>query len=216
MRERIEGIYPDFTEDDYIVSRPKVPNYAARRGPGGKNRPILDAERMTICMLRGKGLTEHEIGEKLGRPQQSINNVLRAAEKAAKAMGLNYDWRSDLKEKSIFALRNALTDKTDPYKAGALGKDTLKGLGEFEQEGAVNFAAMINAVPEGASGVERKLHMPPSVISQIAADANVKSLVLSHRMMRTLGKEDQTQAEIRKHYSGPLAFANDLDCFPVK
>ena len=73
-----------------------------------------------------------------------------------------------------------------------------------------------NAVPEGASGVERKLHMPPSVIGQIAADANVKSLVLSHRMMRTLGKEDQTQAEIRKHYSGPLAFANDLDCFPVK
>ena len=73
-----------------------------------------------------------------------------------------------------------------------------------------------NAVAEGATGVERKLHMPPSRIGQIAADANVKSLVLSHRMMRTLGKEDQTQAEIRKHYSGPLAFANDLDCFAVK
>jgi len=73
-----------------------------------------------------------------------------------------------------------------------------------------------NAVPEGATGVERKLHMPPSVIGQIAADAHVKNLVLSHRMLRTLGKEDQTQAEIRKHYSGPLTFANDLDCFPVK
>ena len=73
-----------------------------------------------------------------------------------------------------------------------------------------------NAVPEGAVGVERRLHMPPSVIGQIAADANVKSLVLSHRMLRTLGNEDQTQAEIRKRYSGPIAFANDLDCFPVK
>jgi len=73
-----------------------------------------------------------------------------------------------------------------------------------------------NAVPEGATGVERQLHMPPSVIGQIAADAHVKSLVLSHRMLRTLGKEDQTQAEIKKRYSGPLAFANDLDCFPVK
>lgn len=72
-----------------------------------------------------------------------------------------------------------------------------------------------NAVPEGASGVERRLHMPPSVIGQIAGDANVKSLVLSHRMLRTLGKEAQTQSEIRKRYSGPLAFANDLDCFPV-
>lgn len=73
-----------------------------------------------------------------------------------------------------------------------------------------------NAVPEGAKGVERSLHMPPSVIGQIAAHAHVKSLVLSHRMLRTLGKEDQTQAEIKKSYSGPLHFANDLDCFPLR
>ena len=73
-----------------------------------------------------------------------------------------------------------------------------------------------NAVPEGAIGVERRLHMPPSVIGQIAADAGVKHLVLSHRMLRTLGKEDQTRSEIRKRYAGPLDFANDLDCFPVQ
>jgi ribonuclease BN (tRNA processing enzyme) len=73
-----------------------------------------------------------------------------------------------------------------------------------------------NAVPEGATGIERRLHMPPSVIGQIADSAHVKSLVLSHRMLRTLGKETETQAEIRKRYSGPIAFANDLDCFPVR
>jgi ribonuclease BN (tRNA processing enzyme) len=73
-----------------------------------------------------------------------------------------------------------------------------------------------NAVPEGATGVERRLHMPPSVIGQISESAHVKNLVLSHRMLRTLGKETETQAEIRKHYSGPITFANDLDCFPVK
>ena len=73
-----------------------------------------------------------------------------------------------------------------------------------------------NAVPEGATGIERRLHMPPSVIGQIAGDAHVKHLVLSHRMLRTLGKEDQTQSEIRKRYAGPLEFANDLDCFPVR
>lgn len=72
-----------------------------------------------------------------------------------------------------------------------------------------------NAVPEGATGIERRLHMPPSVIGQIAAEAKVKRLVLSHRMLRTLGKEDQTVSEIRKRYSGPVTFANDLDCFPV-
>jgi ribonuclease BN (tRNA processing enzyme) len=73
-----------------------------------------------------------------------------------------------------------------------------------------------NAVPEGALGVERNLHMPPSVIGQISAEARVKHLVLSHRMLRTLGKEEQTQSEIKKRFSGPLDFANDLDCFPVK
>jgi ribonuclease BN (tRNA processing enzyme) len=57
--------------------------------------------------------------------------------------------------------------------------------------------------------------MPPSVIGQIAAGAQVKRLVLSHRMLRTLGKEDQTRIEIRKSYSGPLQFADDLDCFPA-
>jgi ribonuclease BN (tRNA processing enzyme) len=73
-----------------------------------------------------------------------------------------------------------------------------------------------NAVPEGVTGIERRLHMPPSVIGQIAADAHVKNLVLSHRMLRTLGKEDQIQSEIRKRYAGPLEFANDLDCFSMQ
>jgi len=73
-----------------------------------------------------------------------------------------------------------------------------------------------NAVPEGATGVERRLHMPPSVIGTIAGNAHVKQLVLSHRMLRTLGKENETQAEIKRHFSGPIAFANDLDCFPLK
>lgn len=73
-----------------------------------------------------------------------------------------------------------------------------------------------NAVPENATGLERRLHMPPSVIGATAANAHVKQLVLSHRMLRTLGKEDETKAEIRRRFSGPVMFANDLDCFPVK
>jgi ribonuclease BN (tRNA processing enzyme) len=73
-----------------------------------------------------------------------------------------------------------------------------------------------NAVPEGATGVERRLHMPPSVIGTTAANAHVKQLVLSHRMLRTLGKENETQTAIKRRYSGPITFANDLDCFLVK
>jgi ribonuclease BN (tRNA processing enzyme) len=73
-----------------------------------------------------------------------------------------------------------------------------------------------NAVPERAAGVERRLHMPPSVIGTIAANAHVKRLILSHRMLRTLGKEDETETEIRRRFSGPILFASDLDCFPLE
>lgn len=78
-----------------------------------------------------------------------------------------------------------------------------------------------NAVPEGASGVARNLHMPPSVIGQIAATAGVRQLVLSHRMRRTLGREAQTRSVIRRYYPAAdtgqdkrsIRFADDLDCF---
>ena len=72
-----------------------------------------------------------------------------------------------------------------------------------------------NAVPEGTTGAARALHMPPSVIGRIAATAGVKQLVLSHRMLRTLGKEAETRAIIAQHYTGPTEFANDLDCFAL-
>ena len=70
-----------------------------------------------------------------------------------------------------------------------------------------------NAVPEGTSGVARNLHMPPSVIGQIANASQIKQLVLSHRMMRTLGKEEETLRFIRNSFSGPVSFADDLDCY---
>lgn len=72
-----------------------------------------------------------------------------------------------------------------------------------------------HAVPQNAEGVIRKLHMPPSVIGEIAAEAKVKQLVLSHRMRRTLGREAESKREIRKRYTGPLAFAEDGQCFKV-
>jgi ribonuclease BN (tRNA processing enzyme) len=72
-----------------------------------------------------------------------------------------------------------------------------------------------NAVPEGATGVERALHMPPSVIGRISRTADVKRVVLSHRMLRTLGHESESLAAIRTTYSGPVAFADDLQCFEV-
>ena len=70
-----------------------------------------------------------------------------------------------------------------------------------------------HAIPEGANWIARNLHMAPSVIGKIAANAGVKKLVLSHRMNRTLGQEKISTTYIRKYYKGPITFANDLQCF---
>ena len=70
-----------------------------------------------------------------------------------------------------------------------------------------------NSIPEGTEGIPRALHMPPSVIGAIAQSAKVHRLVLSHRMLRSLGHEEETLRVIARIYAGPVNFADDLDCF---
>lgn len=88
--------------------------------------------------------------------------------------------------------------------------DTLAGLAA-----GADLLVAHHAIPEQAGRVARNLHMPPSVIGRIASRAGVKHLLLSHRMKRTFGHETQTRQLIAQHYSGPLDFAEDLQCFPV-
>lgn len=73
-----------------------------------------------------------------------------------------------------------------------------------------------NAVPEGATGTARALHMPPSEIGRIAQDGDVGRLLLSHRMRRTLGREAETVAAIRRHYPGSVVFAEDGARYPLR
>ncbi len=72
-----------------------------------------------------------------------------------------------------------------------------------------------NAVPVGTTGAAHALHMTPGDIGRIAAQAKVKKLVLSHRMLRTLGREAETLAAIRARYAGPVEFADDLNCYAL-
>ena len=75
-----------------------------------------------------------------------------------------------------------------------------------------------NAIAESAQGVARNLHMPPSEIGKIATQAGVSKLLISHRMKRTSGREQEiaTRAEIGKRYKGPVVFTNDLDSFHIE
>ena len=76
-----------------------------------------------------------------------------------------------------------------------------------------NILVMHNAIPGSAKRVARNLHMTPVKIGEIAKKANAKSVVISHRMLRTLGKERQTQCDIRRNYEGDVAYANDNDIY---
>jgi len=79
-----------------------------------------------------------------------------------------------------------------------------------------NILVAHNAVPKGSTGVAAKLHMTPDIIGQIAKTAHPKRVILSHRMLRTLGKEKETLKDIHKYYKGSVKFANDNSYYRVK
>jgi ribonuclease BN (tRNA processing enzyme) len=80
---------------------------------------------------------------------------------------------------------------------------------------AATVLVMHMPVPEGVTGAGRKLHAPPSVIGDIAAQADVGQLVLSHFMARSLRDLDGNVALVRSRFDGPVLSANDLDCVTV-
>ena len=67
-------------------------------------------------------------------------------------------------------------------------------------------------IPEGAEGVVRKLHAPPSVVGDIAAKAAPGKLVLSHFMARSLQSLDDSVGIVRERYKGEVVLAEDLAC----
>jgi len=78
------------------------------------------------------------------------------------------------------------------------------------------------AVPETASGFGADLHAKPSVWGQMATDANIGTLVLSHLSAiapRNANDEltgfDEKLGHLRSTYDGPLIIAEDLMCIPI-
>lgn len=70
-------------------------------------------------------------------------------------------------------------------------------------------------VPEGVSGAGRKLHAPPGRIGEIASAADVKMLVLSHFMARSLRDIDKNIDIVRHQYHGNVVQAEDLMCIGI-
>jgi ribonuclease BN (tRNA processing enzyme) len=87
-------------------------------------------------------------------------------------------------------------------------KDLLRGFAKDADALVIH-----HAVTEGARGEAVDLHVTPSEIGRIAAAANVRMVILGHRMTRTRGLESVSRQAIEAHYNGPLMFANDLECW---
>ena len=84
---------------------------------------------------------------------------------------------------------------------------------EFAKD--ANLLVMHMPVPEDVAGIGRKLHAPPSVIGTIANDANVKMLVISHLMKRSLRDLEQNVSLLKSKFSGPVDVADDLRCYRI-
>jgi ribonuclease BN (tRNA processing enzyme) len=70
-----------------------------------------------------------------------------------------------------------------------------------------------HAIPEGARGEATDLHVTPSQIGRIAAQAGVRMVILGHRTARTRGLESISRSAIEANFDGPVIFANDLECW---
>ncbi len=71
---------------------------------------------------------------------------------------------------------------------------------------------MDHAIPEMPDRTSGQLHARPSEIGMLAAKANVRQLVLSHNMARSLGPLQDNLTLIKQHYKGPIKVAEDLMC----
>jgi ribonuclease BN (tRNA processing enzyme) len=82
------------------------------------------------------------------------------------------------------------------------------------------------AVSPAAQTPVTQLHATPAVVGQVARDAKVRRLVLSHlskapesistARWSSLSDVDGSVADVRKLYSGPIDTATDLQCIPVR
>jgi ribonuclease BN (tRNA processing enzyme) len=68
------------------------------------------------------------------------------------------------------------------------------------------------AIPENAGRVARSLHARPSTIGEMAENASVRLLLLSHFMARSLRDLEVNQALITENYGGEVRLAEDLFC----
>ncbi len=119
----------------------------AAEQPGAVHRALTDGEKAAILIMRGKHIGIESIAEKLNRKPTTIRHFLEMTRQLAESSGIAFDYKEDLKLKSIDAVRAGLDDEKDNYKRANIGLGVLKGIGEFANETGVQINNLIAAIP---------------------------------------------------------------------
>ncbi len=95
-------------------------------------------------------------------------------------------------------------------KSIVISGDTSNVNGQLEKlaENADLFIAH-HAITEIHGTYANNLHMTPGIIADVANTSHVKKVLLTHRMKRTIGKEEKSLKIMHKKYKGEIVFAED-------
>ena len=124
-------------------------------------RPVSFETKQAAFMLRLQGFTNSQIGERLNLHPVTVSRIFTGLKKLEAAGVVPKeqiktptedevlrDWKDRMRTKSIRALDRGLDDTSDNYKAGGLGRDVLKGLGELQGDSvSVHMQTFIASVP---------------------------------------------------------------------
>lgn len=173
---------------------------------------------------------ERAIGNKGGMYPYLGNFLDKSRRSAFKINAKNIEWSySDLNIKTVYKQGGiqvkTLSTHHGPFPSQGYRVEVVGCSISFTGDMSGRLAAMPdlakntdilvahNAIPEDATGIAALLHMTPSYIGRMAKQANVKKLLLTHLMKRSISIKPKTLELIRKKYKGAVQFPNDLDVF---
>ena len=87
-------------------------------------------------------------------------------------------------------------------------KDTIASFAK-----SADLLVVSHVLPAGATASEQNEYAIPSQIGRVATRSEVRFVLLGSRSWRTFGRENNTTEAIEEHFSGPLIFANELECW---
>lgn len=207
------GDFPAFVKGSYFAEREAL---LPVLGPDGAD-PYPDTETFVERLIGADGafayLADFLTFRGSGSYKLSVRNVpasgrrvwsaFRADTIRLSAVPVNHGpvpalaWRVEVADQSI-VFTGDFNNQKDLMADFAAGADAL---------------VIHHAIPEGTRGAATDLHVTPSQIGDIAERADVRMVILGHRMNRTRGLESISRAAIEESYGGSLIFANDLECW---